>query len=101
MTHIDIFLSHLRIFIREHGITDDMEGRKIKLLEEAGELYAALDSGIVKDIISEACDVICVCFHILLICGVSNPLWACFLKLEEVTARPKVLKTREKGYNLP
>jgi phosphoribosyl-ATP pyrophosphohydrolase len=97
--HLPEFLLHLRAFVKKHGIAEDLPSRKVKLLEEAGELYYALEMGDVQEIIKEACDVICVCFHILLICGVKDILWTCFLKLEEVSARPDHLKTKEKGYN--
>jgi NTP pyrophosphatase (non-canonical NTP hydrolase) len=95
-----LFHLHLIRFIKDHGITWDLAGRKVKLQEEVDELYEALDSGSYANIISEACDVIIICFHILLVCGVKNPLWTCFMKLEEVRARTADKKTKAKGYNL-
>lgn len=86
---IDLFTIHLKDFIKKHGITEDLPSRCRKLKIEVNELDEAILDGNVEEIIKEAADCAIVALHILLICNVVNPLFVMYLKLIEVSERPK------------
>lgn len=91
---IELLILHLKHFVATHGFTEDLPGRKAKLIEEVEELIEAIHLGTPHDIIKECADVCLICFHIMLICGCRNPLWAMFNKIQEVSARPHYQQMR-------
>lgn len=83
----ELFSLHLHNFVAQHGLPTDLPARLEKLKGEVKELEDAITSGNRMAIVKEAADCANVCWHMLLLLGVS-PLWTMYLKLEEVAARP-------------
>lgn len=95
MDSLSLFTLHLDGFLTSHGLSQEIGPRMEKFIEEARETVIAYHMGTEEELKGELLDVLITTLAALRALDVKEPLFAAYLKLQEVANRPAYKELRE------